>query len=185
MNREKILEKVYNLAFENERKYRGCTQSVLAAIQDVFSIRDDQVFKSGSGLAGGVGLSTLGTCGALTGGAMGISQIFGRKRGEFADPERKRMIAYRLCDKLTRKFVEKYGSVICGEIHERYLGRRYNLWNREDYEDFDKVAYQQLKCPELVGLAAVWAAEIILDALEEGMDHGGILKNFENIENED
>jgi len=179
MNREKILEKVYHLAFENERKYRGCTQSVLAAIQDVFGLRDDQVFKSGSGLAGGVGLSTLGTCGALTGGAMGISQIFGRERKEFADPERKRMVAYRLCDRLTKKFIERYGSVICSEIQKRHLGKSYDLWDREDYEDFDQVAYRQLKCPELVGLAAVWATEIILDALEKGIDHGGMLKNID------
>ncbi len=44
--RKEILEKVYALAFEYEQRYGSCSQCVLAAIQDVFGIVDDEVFKS-------------------------------------------------------------------------------------------------------------------------------------------
>ncbi len=35
-----LLEKAFRLGFEYERNYGGCSQSVLAAIQDVFSLED-------------------------------------------------------------------------------------------------------------------------------------------------
>ena len=167
MESEDIREKAYRLAFEYEAKYRGCTQSVLAALQDVFDMRDDGVFRSASGLAGGVGLSNKGSCGALTGGAMAISMLFGRERKDFNDPEGKRRVAYRLCQQLVDRFVEEYGSVVCGDIQRIHLGEEYDLWDREQYRDFDEVAYKGKRCPELVGKAAYWAAEIILENIDD------------------
>lgn len=163
---EFILQRVRELAFKYEKENRGCAQACLAALQDVMGVRDDNVFRSASGLSGGAGLTTLGSCGALSGGVMAIGLFFGRERAEFKDPERKRMIAYRLSKELGEKFIERYGSVVCREIQKNYLGRSYNLWSPEDYISFDKVAYQGNKCPELVAQAAVWAARIILDELE-------------------
>jgi len=43
--RKEILEKVYALAFEYKQRYGSCSQCVLAAVQDVFGIVDDEVFK--------------------------------------------------------------------------------------------------------------------------------------------
>lgn len=168
MEREEILRKVYGLAFDYERKYRGCAQCSLAALQDVFDMRDDTTFKSASGLSGGVGLSTEGACGALVGGAMAIGMIFGRERDHFDDPQRRRMVAYRLCRELAERFVEEYGSVICKEIQVNYLGKEFDLWDKDQYKEFDEIAYCQEKCPDLVGKAAVLAAEIILDNLDTG-----------------
>jgi len=45
-----------------------CAQSVLVAVQNIFGVADDNVFKSASGLAGGIGISIIGTCGAVIGG---------------------------------------------------------------------------------------------------------------------
>jgi C_GCAxxG_C_C family probable redox protein len=167
---ENIPIRARELAFRYERDYRGCAQSTLAALQDVFEMRDDAVFRSASGLAGGIGLTNLGTCGALTGGAMAISMVFGREREEFDDPHRKRMVAYRLCKQLADRFLEEYGSVVCGEIQEVHLGREYDLWDREGYSDFNQVAYVEERCPGLVGKAAEWAAEIILENMDL-LDH--------------
>lgn len=166
MDKDAILRKAYNLAFEYEREYRGCAQCSLAALQDILEMRDDGVFRSASGLSGGVGLSTEGTCGALTGGAMAIGMFFGREREEFDDPKRKREVAYRLCNQLAERFVAEYGSVVCKEIQKTYLGREYDLWDRDEYRDFDDIAYKRERCPELVGKAAMWACEIILDNLD-------------------
>ena len=166
MDREETLERVRELAYQYESRYRGCTQSSLAALQEVFDIRDDAVFRSASGLAGGVGLSNRGSCGALSGGSMAIGMLFGRERERFDDPEMRRKRAYRLCKVLADRFVEEYGSVVCGDIQEVHLGQEYDLWDKEGYRSFDRVAYQEGRCPELVAKAAVWAAEIILDELE-------------------
>lgn len=166
MEKDEILDRVYRLAFDYEKECRGCAQSVLAALQDVFDIKDDATFRSASGLSGGIGLTTLGTCGALTGGSMALGMLFGRKRENFKDEERKRMVAYRLCKQLAERFVEEYGSVVCREIQIAHLGRHYDLWDREVYRNFDEVAYQQEKCPDLVGKAAVWTAEIIIENLD-------------------
>ena len=97
---------------------------------------------------------------------MAIGMLFGRERRNFKDSDRTRMIAYRLGKQLCDRFEKEYGSVVCCRIQSSYLGRNYDLWSSTDYVDFDKVAYQQHKCPQLVGTAAVWAAEIILDELD-------------------
>jgi C_GCAxxG_C_C family probable redox protein len=166
MEKDEILDRVYRLAFNYEKECRGCAQSTLAALQDVFDIRDDTTFRSASGLSGGIGLTTLGTCGALTGCSMAIGMLFGREREDFKDEGKKRMVAYRLCKQLAERFVQEYGSVVCGEIQKTHLGSHYDLWDPEVYRNFDEVAYRREKCPELVGIAAVWAAEIILESLE-------------------
>ncbi|MCK5587648.1 MAG: C_GCAxxG_C_C family protein [Candidatus Lokiarchaeota archaeon] len=56
----------YDLGFKYEKKYYGCSQCVLLAVQDTFGFKNEDVFKSASGLAVGIGL--MGSvCGALTG----------------------------------------------------------------------------------------------------------------------
>lgn len=42
-------EKAYQLGKEYEQTYKGCSQSVVAAIQDAFDIRNDDVFKAATG----------------------------------------------------------------------------------------------------------------------------------------
>jgi C_GCAxxG_C_C family probable redox protein len=166
LNRKELLDRVYAIAFTYEKENRGCAQSVLAALQDVFDMKNDDVFRSASALSGGVGLSTHGTCGALSGGVMAIGMLFGRERCNFKDPGKTRMIAYGLAKKLTEKFEDQYGSIICYQVQKSYLGRSFDLWSSIDYADFDKVAYKQERCPHLVGMAAAWAAEMILDENE-------------------
>jgi hypothetical protein len=86
-NVEEILKKAFDLGFEYEKVYMGCSQCVLAAIQDLFEKKNDEVFRAASGLAGGVGLCGDGCCGAYTGGVMALSQLYGRTREKFLDPE--------------------------------------------------------------------------------------------------
>jgi C_GCAxxG_C_C family probable redox protein len=166
MDRQEFLKRVYETAFNYEKENRGCAQSVLATLQDAFDAHNDEVFRAASALSGGCGLTTNGTCGALSGGVVAMGQMFGRERRNFKDPDKTRMIAYRMGKQLVERFEKEYGSAICREIQRSYLGREYDLWDGADYVHFDRVAFQQNKCPHLVGTAAVWAAEIILDELE-------------------
>ena len=44
---EQKSDKAYRLAFEYESKYGCCPQCVIAAIEDVFNLKMDDVFKAG------------------------------------------------------------------------------------------------------------------------------------------
>ena len=53
MDKKEMMQKAYELGFKYEQDYRGCAQCAIAAIQDALGIKNDFVYKAGSGLAGG------------------------------------------------------------------------------------------------------------------------------------
>ncbi|MHA1914613.1 MAG: C-GCAxxG-C-C family protein [Promethearchaeota archaeon] len=161
-SKEKILAKAFDLGKKYEKKYTGCAQTTIAAVFQALGIWNDDVFRAGSGLADGLGLTGDGTCGALTGGSMAISYLFGREYKDFGDMY-KPMESYRLVKKLHDDYVEKYGSCRCHDVQKAGLGRSYNLWDpKEMKEAFESNMMEH--CSELVGNVARLAAEIILEA---------------------
>ncbi|MCX5909941.1 MAG: C-GCAxxG-C-C family protein [Deltaproteobacteria bacterium] len=139
-DREGILQKAYELGAQYEQKYMGCSQCILGAIQDLFDLRNDDVFRAASGLAGGVGLCGDGCCGAYTGGVMALSQIYGRTRENFLDPDRTRRRSYDLAKRLHDKFVAEYGSVICRDIQQKIFGRPFYIRDADEYKKFEKAS---------------------------------------------
>jgi C_GCAxxG_C_C family probable redox protein len=161
---EEIPMRAYERGFEFERRYHGCSQCVVGALHEVFPhLRDEGVFKAACGLAGGVGLCTKGQCGALSGAVMVLGQEFGRRTSEFDDIQGKRFVAYRLAEKMTERFLEHYGSVICGDIQERLMGKRFYLWNPDQLREFQEAGGHEEVCPSVVGNAAKWAVELLLE----------------------
>jgi C_GCAxxG_C_C family probable redox protein len=161
-SKEKILTKAFELGKKYEKRYTGCAQTSIAAIFEALGIWNDDVFKAGSGLADGLGLTGDGTCGALTGASMVISYLFGRELKDFGD-RFKPMKSYSLVKKLHDKYVEKYGSCRCHNVQESLVGRSYNLWDQADL----KAAFESdmmEHCSTLVGTIARLATEIILNA---------------------
>jgi len=154
-----ILKRVYDHAFEYEQKYGSCPQCVLGAIQDEFGIVPDDVFRAGHALAGGVGLSTEGTCGALTGGVMALGCKYGRSRENFA--KGRFVNSYVRAKKLVDRFVQEYGSTICRDVHKKIFERTFNLWDPKDYQEFEKAGAHRDKCPTVAGNVAKWVAEIL------------------------
>lgn len=113
-NPEKLLEEIFELAVEYDMKYFGCTQAVLAALQEKLNVGNRDVLKAGSALAGGVARRGE-TCGALTGAIMAIGSLVGRERLE--DMEQ----YYKAMEPATRVytlFKEKIGHTLCWEIHK-------------------------------------------------------------------
>jgi C_GCAxxG_C_C family probable redox protein len=162
LRKEEILKKAYELGFRYERDYHGCAQSVLLAVQEVFGMEDPAVFRSATGLSGGLGLSINGPCGALTGGIMALSQRYGRERSKIEDLEGIRFKAYELARKLCQRFLDEYGSFSCRDIQSKIFGRAYELADPKEFEKFVKAGGHSEKCPLVVGKAASWVAEIIL-----------------------
>jgi len=162
-------KKAFERGFEFEKNYHGCAQCVIGAIYETFpEMRNEDIFRGASGLAGGVGLSTQGQCGALSGAVMVLSQLYGRELKEVEDPERKRFLAYRLGEKIVQKFIEEYRTVICGEIQKKLMGRSFYLFDQEDWAAFEKMDGHNSVCPSVVGKATQWAAELIMKGKTEG-----------------
>jgi C_GCAxxG_C_C family probable redox protein len=158
-NTNERLRRVYDSAFEYEQKYGSCPQCVLAAIQDEFGIVHDDVFRAAHALAGGVGLSSEGTCGALTGGVLALGCRYGRSRENFA--KGRFLISYVRAKKLHDRFVQEYGSTICRDVHKKIFGRTFNLWDSKEFEEFEEAGGHRDKCPMVAGNVAKWVAEIL------------------------
>ncbi len=159
-------ERAYEAGRRYEQTYYGCAQCTVAALQDTFDRRDDAVFQAATGLAGGAGLTTDGSCGAYAGATMFLSQLIGRTRDDFADAEGVRLRTAALVRRLRRRFLDEYGSVVCRDVQTKMMGRSYYLADPEEFQRFHDAGAHDVHCPEVVGRAARWAAEIVT---EEGL----------------
>jgi C_GCAxxG_C_C family probable redox protein len=164
--KKELLEKAYQLGFEYEKVYRGCSQCAIAAIQDTLDIRDESVFKAGTGLAAGGGLTGIGACGGYVGGVMVISQLLGRERSNFEDPEKVRFKSFALARKFLDEYIHELGSIICRDIQTIRFGRPYYIADLEDFEKFEEAGGHVDKCTDVVGKATQLAVKLIL---EEGL----------------
>ncbi len=160
---DEFLKKGFDLGFQYEKTYGGCSQCVLAAIQDLFEKRNDEVFQAASALSGGVGLCGDGCCGAYSGGVMALSQLYGRTREKFLDPDRIRRRAADMAKKLHDKFVAEYGSIICRDIQQKIFGRPFYIRDADEFAKFQKAGAHEEKCPSVVGNGVRWVAEILME----------------------
>jgi C_GCAxxG_C_C family probable redox protein len=124
------------------------------------NVGSPEVFKAGSALAGGVARRGE-TCGALTGAIMAVGSIVGRERLEDIQQYQKAMEpANRIYD----LFKEKVGQTLCWEIHKVRYGKVYRLCIPEERQAFhDMGGHSRKGCPEVCGIAARIAGEVILD----------------------
>ncbi len=158
-----LVAKAYDLGFEYEKVYRGCSQAGLAAIQDVLEIKNDDVFKAATGFAGGGGLSGVSVCGGYAAGVLAIGQLVGRERDNFEDPEKVRHRNFDLVREFTLKYIEDLGSVICRDIHIRQFGRPYYIADKDEFEKFEAAGGHEDKCTDVVGRATRLAVQFILE----------------------
>jgi len=129
-------------------------------LQEKLNVGSKDVFKAGSGLAAGVAKRGE-TCGALIGAIMAISSLVGREKLE--DKEQLQ-ISMEMADRVYVRFREKVGHTICSEIHEIRYSRVFRLFIPEESEAFHNMGGHSRKgCPEVCGIAAGIAADIILD----------------------
>jgi len=164
-SKEEIIERAYELGEKYEQERTGCAQTAIAGIFDAIDVKNDDVFKSASGLADGLGLSGDGTCGALVGGAMVIGYLFGRERKDFKDMF-KPMKSYLLAKKLHDAFLDEYGICRCHDLQYSLMGRTFNLLDKNEFQE--AIEFGMIKhCSKVVGTAAKLATTIILEEWEE------------------
>jgi C_GCAxxG_C_C family probable redox protein len=156
-------DRAYEAGRRYESTFYGCAQCSVAALQDTFDRRDDGVFRAATGLSGGGGLAIDGSCGAYAGAIMFLGQLLGRTRDDFTDEGGVRLETATLVRRLRQRFIDEYGSVVCRDIQTRMLGRPYYIADPEEFRRFHDAGAHSEHCPEVVGRAARWAAEIVVD----------------------
>ncbi len=134
-------------------------------MQATLGVVDKTVFRAGSALAGGVA-SQGETCGALTGAIMAIGCVVGRERLEDLQQYQK---AKEPAKNMYHRFRDQVGHSICAEIHKIKFGRTFHLYDPEDVKAFHEAGgHSRSGCPDVCGIAARTAADIILRLREDG-----------------
>lgn len=166
-------KQAYQIAFKLDQDYGECSQATLKALQSVFEMEDEDIFRAIGALAGGGGGRCDGSCGAYAAAMFFMGMFAGRNYADLgADPDdpaahkqRDQLLA--LTDKLYRKFIDAYGSINCADIHRKLYGRAYYLRDREEIEKFlANGGHSAQGGPSVCGNAAQWAAEIIEEFLK-------------------
>jgi C_GCAxxG_C_C family probable redox protein len=98
-------------AAEHFREGYNCAQSVLLTMLDHLNLTNELVPKIATGFGGGIGRCGS-VCGALTGGVMAISIIYGTNEPLM----KKRLKAYQTAQKFYEQFEAQNGSVMCKEL---------------------------------------------------------------------
>ncbi|MFP4040827.1 MAG: C-GCAxxG-C-C family protein [Desulfosudaceae bacterium] len=162
--KDEILDTAFNAAKQYEMRSGGCPQCALAGIFDALEIHNDDIFKAATGLADGIGLTGSGHCGALSGGVLAISYLFGRDKEDFGDIM-KLVEANLLSKKLVERFMEEYGTCRCADLQTTFFGRFFNLLDPDDLQAALEAGMLE-RCSTLVGQVARLTTEIILEAQE-------------------
>jgi C_GCAxxG_C_C family probable redox protein len=110
---EKLKKAAAEKARTYERKYHGCGQCTLRALQETLGLENDLVFRAASCLQGGFPVENR-ICGALIVAAMVISMKRGRESLDEGQPGTSR--GMREVIRLVGRFKEKFGSTLCAEI---------------------------------------------------------------------
>ena len=160
MKNEEILDLAEKKATDCEFTHHGCSQCVLFAIQDIFDLKDDIVFKAASGLGGGIG-RMHSVCGALLAGALALGMKYGRERSELENTD-KLFSSMEHVGKLYATFEKEFGTVMCREIREKLLGEYIDTKIPEEYERAISLGLYE-KCSVLAGKTARMVAELLLE----------------------
>lgn len=169
--KEEMLKDVEARAFKYEQDCYNCCQCTLISIQEVFGLTAGDSVKAASGFAGGIGRNGS-VCGAVTGSVMAMGLFFGRDLPTMKHPvpevrhklrERAEQKMTGLIDRLFERFNAEYGTILCSEIEYKLFGRYFDKKNPEDRKEKNRLGGHVDKCPMVVGKAARWTAELILE----------------------
>ncbi len=154
-------QRAYDLGFENEKTYKGCGQSLFAAVGDVLGIYDETTFRAATGLSGGLGLIGDAHCSALTGACLIAGILYPRRREFFNGDRESKYQCYDIVQKMHQHYLNQYGSVKCYEIHRNLMGRPFDLRDDVDKVEFEKAGAHEFACTGVVGRASKWVVELI------------------------
>ena len=137
-----------------------CSQASFATLQKLLSIEcDTSAFIKALRPFPGIALR-FETCGAVTGSLIAIGLIHGTTGG---DDQGQLTTCLTIADEFCSRFEKEMGSTRCGDIMERQFGRRFNLRQSDQWQEFRDAGSKE-KCPEVV----TCAVRIAFDLLSKG-----------------
>ncbi len=167
VNAEKV-KSIRVKAHANENM-SGCSQAVLAALQEGLNIGDVQSLKAATAFAGGMARRGE-SCGALVGALMALGLEEGREKLEDI-PKLQSTIpdGYTLSEEFMRRLEKEYAmkkpllSTLCRDLQQAIYGRSWNLADPAQRTDFiNSGGHGDAGCLKVCGIAAEVAAEMIL-----------------------
>lgn len=146
------ITKVRKYAEESFASGLYCAESVVLAIAKAQGVESELIPKIATAFCSGMG-RTCGTCGALTGGIMGISLVLGRSASnDSVEP------SYTAAQKLIKEFEKEFGSCNCYTL----LGGC-DMNSPEGQAMFVEKRLME-SCQQITGKAAEIAARIIVES---------------------
>lgn len=173
MTKEQAMEVAFQAGFEGERERFCCSQECFHGVSKALGIKNSLIFRCLSAFEGGTAITMEGTCGAVAGAMTAFSYFFGRTYDQW---EEKNMV----CDssfmgqELIKRFKDRHGTIICGDILEKKMGRRFDFSKEEELKCYEEMGGHAKVCPTIVGLAAAWTVDILWEKIPGDADTVGI-----------
>jgi C_GCAxxG_C_C family probable redox protein len=137
-------------------RYHNCAQCTLVGIQKAYGLKDDNLAKASTGLAGGIG-GVQSVCGALTGAALALGLKYGRDIIFLDGPSeiavKTQEASIEQVARLAKWFEREFGSIICKELRQDHLGtdlKRDVPWQNELAEQLG----MRKRCSEIAAMTA-------------------------------
>ena len=124
---EHLIKEIEETASNMGQKFLGCSQWALYSLLKHLNLWNVDVFRVGSGFAGGVG-GCGELCGALTGGLIVIGLIYGRDGLVHIDDSPEFVESMGRSAQLCDRFRDEFGSMRCQDVQKFLYGRKYT-WN--------------------------------------------------------
>lgn len=170
LTHQELLQKAYDLGFNFEKNSQSCSQCTVAAIHELVDI-DDVVVRIATSSCGGHADQVIGTCGGLIGGTIVLDYFFGRPSQKMSYQECVKAnldafdSAIKVAKRLYDKYIGEYGTIICPHIQVQLFGRHFYFTDTDEARKFEEAGGHSSpdKCCHIVGNAARWVMEILLD----------------------
>jgi C_GCAxxG_C_C family probable redox protein len=172
LSKDQLLEKVSELGINFEKYSGSCSQCTVAALREILGFEEIIVKVATSSCGGQAGFST-GACGGVVGGTIVLDYYLGRPANLVSAVETmpqgmtELSRAMEASRSFGEKFVRGYGSILCPGVQTKIYGRSFNLQNPDDWKAFEAAGAHSdpTKCMSVVGNAARWALETLLDRM--------------------
>lgn len=170
LTRQELIDKAYELGFNFEKSSQSCSQCTVAALHELLDI-DDVVVRIATSSCGGQADQVIGTCGGLIGGTIILDYFFGRPAEKLSYQEciQANLDAMDSASEIARllyyKYIKEYGTILCPHIQVQLFSRHYYFIDPDELEKFEEAGAHSApdKCCHVVGKAARWVMEILLD----------------------
>jgi hypothetical protein len=136
----------------------------LLALQDALYIKDDNIIKAATGLAGGVG-GMNDTGGSLLGASMMLGLAHGRSLDEMENLDKLYSCVMQV-GKLYKWFEKEFGSAKCREICTRFAGGTFYDIQIPWQAELANEAKLPEKCATLSAKVAAKTVEMLWDSLQ-------------------